>query len=750
MAPYAVDTAVAARKQPRRPVNRIVPAIPFAFTRAPASAKRSAPEEPVTETVIQPAAESHPAVEDEEKEDEKAEEQPADAVQAPPTPDSKASDIDRVHVEEPTPVSSQAGDHDDALEKSLTRGLSFFRSNPIPPNQLILTWQLAVSEQETQGEEIAEDTPVPSHGAANGEQSPASPPAPAELPPPFYPAEKPIAQTTASEGAEASFRPSSAHFPPHHTHPSVEGLVFGGTAHESPAVPSTPHELEDVNAPQHSFTRAPPGFAPPPFAPSFYPGHTHHPSDAAPAPWMYQQYPMVPPESLHSHRREYPVPPFQPGHVAYQGSYQGQFSPPRAPHVLNGAARSHSQSPNKTHFGGTKPNSDYGEEPHAAPYQNGTNLQSIDAKLEESPFEFAAYLSAQFGNPEFADFILQIRSEDILLSLPIHGIVVARSPVIAQAIHSSMSTFRTKDSRRLVDILTPDTFVTSESLNEAIKVLYGAPLLSVESFLYGLRPFHHDGEQGPTYNEARKRMGQAISYAAAGRALQIRSVQARGIEIIKALLRWDTFDQAIHFGLDGRLPRAPPASRQNGTAPDQPYPGNLDTYGIAPLHDAIEFMAYNFPAPFTLYTLAPELRLDPRLPSIVEFRSATHNPRLSRIQFGDAPPQDDLKPDYVARSLSSVLVSLPLLFLQRLFSHRAAANQLGWTGVVKVMRDVVDEREKRRQKTLKSQLRPLQDGTIPQSLLENLYWEERVEPVEPSSTYASGFKISERRLADHV
>ncbi|KAF2790648.1 hypothetical protein K505DRAFT_364541 [Melanomma pulvis-pyrius CBS 109.77] len=728
MAPYAVDTAVAARNQPRRPAIRIVPAIPFAFTRAPASAKRSGPEEPAAEPAAEaatrPAAELHPAVEDEDMEHEKAEELPVHVVQAPPTPDSTASDVNRAPAEEPTPTSSQAAGLDDAREKSLTR----------------------VSEQQTQDEETetVEDTPVPSHAPANGEQSPASPPAPAELPPPFYPAERPVAQPTASEDPSASFRPSSAHFPPHHTHPSVEGLVFGGTAHESPAVPSTPHELEQ------SFTRAPPGFAPPPFPPSFYPGHTHHPSEPAPAPWMYQQFPLVPPESLHSQRREYPVPPFQPGHVAYQGSYQGQFSPPHAPHVLNGTTRSHSQSPNKTHFGGTKPNSDYEEEPHAAPYQNGTNLQSIDTKMGESPFELASYLSAQFGNPEFADFILQIRSEDILLSLPIHGIVVARSPVIAQAIHSRMSTFRTKDSRRLVDILTADTFVTSESLNEAIKVLYGAPLLSVESFLYGLRPFHHDGEQGPTYNEARRRMGQAISYAAAGRALQIRSVQARGIEIIKALLRWDTFDKAIHFGLDGCLPRVPPASRQNGTTPDQPYAGDLDTFEIAPLHDAIEFIAYNFPAPFTLYALAPELRLDPRLPSIVEFRSATHNPRLSRIQFGDAPPQDELKPDNVARSLSSVLVSLPLRFLERLFSHRAAANRLGWTGVVKVMRDVVEEREKRRQKTMKSQLRPMQDGTIPQSLLENLYWEERVEPVEPSSTFASGFKISETRLSNLV
>src|SRR3954469_7895872 len=62
MAPYAANTAVASRKQPRRPMNRIVPAVPFALSRPSPSAKTSTPEETVTETftVTQPAAEPHP------------------------------------------------------------------------------------------------------------------------------------------------------------------------------------------------------------------------------------------------------------------------------------------------------------------------------------------------------------------------------------------------------------------------------------------------------------------------------------------------------------------------------------------------------------------------------------------------------------------------------------------------------------------------------------------------------------------
>jgi hypothetical protein len=759
MAPYASDTAVAARKQVRRPVNRIVPAVPFALSRAPKSAKISTPEDPPVGRVTQFTAKPQP-VADEGKERDKVEEQPSDTVQTTPTPDLDVSASKNAPVEAPTAASSQANSQGDPLEKSLTRGSSRSRSSHV---QRELTWQSADDPGETHRDNVAEEASSPvSDGPSvtNGEQSsatslaatpaviPVAPSVLTELPPPFYPADKSNAQTATAEDTEASAHQSSAVLPPHRIQPIVEGLVFGGDAYESPAVPSTPHEVDsNIAAPQQSFTRAPPGFAPPPFAAPFYPGHTHHQSNAAPAPWMYQQYPMVPPESLHGPRQDFSAPTYQASHVAYQESYEGQFSPSHAPHVVNGGARSHSQSPHKPQFAGTKP--DFDEELRTATYQNGNNLQPIDSKLEDTPFELAAYISSQFGNPEFADFVLQLRSEDTsYLTIPIHGIVVARSPVVAQAIHSAMmAQYRTKDSRRLVDIMIPDDFVDTASLNEALKVLYGAPLLSVEQFTYGLRPFHHDGEQGFTYNEARKRMRQVINYAAAGRALQIHSVQARGNEMIKSLLRWDTIDQAIHFGLDGRASRSSLASRQNGRAPDQSYPGNLDTYGVAPLHDAIEFMAYNFPVPFSLYVLAPELDLDPRLPSVVESRSATHNPRLSRIRFGDAPPEDDQKPDYIARILSSVLLSLPLVYLQRLFSHRATASQLGWTGVVKVMRDVVHEREKRRQKTVKSQLKLQQDGTVPQLLLENLFWEER---VEPSRDYASGFKISEVRSADHV
>ena len=447
---------------------------------------------------------------------------------------------------------------------------------------------------------------------------------------------------------------------------------------------------------------------------------------------MLPTYSMAPPDAMYPAGPDYP-PTFPAGPGPFQAPFQAPFSPRGGPVGLNGNARSHSQSP-------SKPNSDFEEDPRAMAYQNGNSMPNIE-KLEQSPFALASYLSSQFGNPEFADFVLHIRGgEGLMLSVPAHGIVVARSPVIAEAMRRSHPpNFRSKDHRRLADVSILDKFVTPESLNEAIKLLYGAPLLPIQPFLYGLGPFGHETESDSVREDARTRMSQAISYAAAGRALQIPIMQARGLEIAKALLRWDTIDQAIYFALENNSSSL--TKTANGLDRN-----HSDSFEAAFLNDVVDFTAFNFPADFSLHKIAPELHQTPRLPSVVESRPPTHNPRLSKIRFGDAPPEDEVKPNPVAQCLSSVLLSLPLSVVERLFNHHATANQIGWTGAATVMRDLIEEREARRQKSLKSQTRHPHDGMAPRALVENLYREEH---MEPSSVHPSGFKLVDRPLGDH-
>lgn len=551
---------------------------------------------------------------------------------------------------------------------------------------------------------------------------------PAELPPPFYPSNKTDMNTPPMDG-------SGMIPPPVHRSQLSAGAVAFNVANASSSHPATPHELDQGgHFHQPSTTRPPPGFAAPQHSVSFFPGHSHHPSEAA-GPWPYPPYSMPPPDAVFENSADQQSPSLTDGPTEYSRHYDGDHIPKAN---MDGAAALHDGSPSKTHFGEVKSGSDRAVEQRVPAYQKGFAAQAT--RFEEPPFELAAYLSTQFGNPEFADFMLQIRSPDaVLVSLPVHGIIVVRSPVIADAVRRSIpASHRTRDARRMLDVICSDPFVTQESLEEAVKVLYGAPLLSPQAFLYGLSPYLYDSAQPSS--DARMRMRQLLSYIAAGRTLQLPSMQARGVDIARSLIRWDTVEEVLQVALRSSSTFWP---KKDGVETEDPFTTSL-------LNCAIDFIAYTFPVDFNLYTIAPELEDLPRLPSLLEARSAAHNPRLSKIRFGDAPPEDDVQANQVSRVLSSVLLSLPLPLLDRLFNHRATANQIGWTGVVRIMRDVTAERESRRKKALRSEIRAAQDGTIPGSLLSNMYFEERLEQVEESALHPSGHRLVAQRVAGHV
>ncbi|KAJ8106074.1 hypothetical protein OPT61_g9782 [Boeremia exigua] len=546
-----------------------------------------------------------------------------------------------------------------------------------------------------------------------------------ELPPPFYPSSMSGVNTPVAESHDNVF---------HLARPSVDGAM-DGMIQGSPAQPATPQGFDNVgHGHRQSVPRIPPGFAPPDFTPSFFPGHSQHHSDAG-APWLYPPYSMPPPpEPMYGSGSDFQSAPFTAGPAAYPEPYQAHFSSEDPRFATNGIVTSHSQSPSKSQFGEPLSVTERVEVQHVQPQQNGTGPRSEE--MSDSPFELASYLSTQFGNPEFADFVLQVRSPEYqYMSVPVHAIVVGRSPVIANAIRRSIpSAHRPRESRRIVDVLTTNPFVSSESIQEAVKVLYGAPLLSMQAFLYGLVHYSPEVPHAQVTKDARRRMDQLLSYIAAGSALQIPSMQARGVEIAKALLRWDTVEQVLHYSL--HVARSTQRSNIEGAEAHDPFATEL-------LNSVIDFIAYSFPTDFVLHRNAAELRDDPRLPYFNEARAPTHNPRLSKIRFGDAPADDDTQVGPVARTLSSVLLSLPLPLLDRLLNHRATANQIGWTGVAKVLHDVVDEREIRRHRALQGQLQL--DSTAPSALVENLYVEERVEHVGISHLHPCGYVIAAHR-----
>jgi hypothetical protein len=375
-------------------------------------------------------------------------------------------------------------------------------------------------------------------------------------------------------------------------------------------------------------------------------------------------------------------------------------------------------------------------------------LQSAASSFEppahfREPFELAGYLGALVGTPEFADFVLQVRANDsILLNVPVHGIVVARSPRILSAIRNlGPSAPHLKGSPPIVDIQTRDGFVSLESLKAALALLYGAPMVTVDSLLYRLDPFHPELGQGAVFSDAPNRMSQAISYTAAGTLFQLSMMLERGIECIKALLRWDTVDLAISYALSSG-PYSP-KDRLFSTKPSDQAEYQADQLLK---YEIIDFIAFNFPVGFRLDTSAPELAQTPRLPILP--RQPSHNPRLSQIRFGDIPPQDESKPDYVTRTLSSLLLSLPLPLLDRLFNHRVVVERLGWHSLGGIMQDVHVERERRREDTLNKynmMHHEIQGTFFSKALLENLLWQEH---VRPSPAHPSGYTWLESRIAN--
>ncbi|KAJ4993106.1 hypothetical protein SVAN01_01458 [Stagonosporopsis vannaccii] len=712
MAPISADAAAPVqRQQARRPVSRIVPAIPLRLSRRVPPAKPAPAEQPRTDLVPPPPQHAEPQTQRPAAEEQKAEEPLAQPAETPA--DTPAAAETKPAADQPEP------------ESEPTVGAEAPASASSPAKSL------EGEGQQAAGVEVAAANEEPTHVpdaplAAAPETKPLTNGVHRkELPPPFYPSSMSGLNTPVAELHDSAF---------HAPRPSVDGTMGGGVL-DAPAQPATPQGFDHAaHGHRQSVPRIPPGFAPPDFTPSFFPGHSHHPSDAG-APWLYPPFSMPPPpEPLYGNGTDFQSPPFTAGPVAYPEPYPAHFSPEDPRFAANGIATSHSQSPSKSQFGEPLPLAERVEAQPALPQQNGAGPRSEE--MSESPFELASYLSTQFGNQEFADFVLQVRSTKYqYMSIPVHGIVVVRSPVIANAVRRSIPpAHRSRDSRRLADVLTTNPFITGESIQEAVKVLYGAPLLSMQAFLYGLAQYSQEVPHNHVTKDARRRMDQLLSYIAAGSVLQIPSMQARGVDIVKALLRWDTIEQVLHYGLYATRSSAP--SSRDGTEVHDPFATEL-------LNSVVDFIAYNFPTDFSLHRIAAELREDPRLPNIAEARAPTHNVRLSKIRFGDAPTDDDTQTSPVSRTLSSILLSLPVPLLDRLFNHRATANQIGWTGAAKVLHDVVDERESRRQKAIRGQLQL--DSAVPSALVENLYLEERVEHVGSSPLHPSGYLVTAHR-----
>ena len=377
----------------------------------------------------------------------------------------------------------------------------------------------------------------------------------------------------------------------------------------------------------------------------------------------------------------------------------------------------------------------------------------------------ADYLLDQFNTPGFADCQLQITNESgtfETVELSLHSVLVAQNPLILDLLNSAKPGV---DGRKFLRFNMSDRFVTPTALQAALRVYYGGPVLSHGPF-GGLEQniVRHGKGELPHYHSATSLLDPGLAYAAAGCLLQMPEVAHRGIQMASRLLSWSTIEKALSFALQGGLSPAwiteceiPPdtsassdSSKEHSAiatpaSSDEPHdvlnlshpeaipsppPRGVGTY--APyaddlLHAVLGFLTQSFPPVFTLDVSAPPLAHIDRLPNVAK-PSTTAPPtksRLSSIQFGDYSAHASAILDVqTTTTLSSILLSVPFIILTYL------AGRLDESANLELLKSVVEERERRRQRVLTSKSVPWTQRQAAAMSWEPVGWEEFVSSPE--------------------
>jgi hypothetical protein len=355
--------------------------------------------------------------------------------------------------------------------------------------------------------------------------------------------------------------------------------------------------------------------------------------------------------------------------------------------------------------------------------QNGFVLPSPPSRPHEADLQLdveaalavRGYLLANFGNPDHADYVLEIaQGEDVSpsVAIPLHGLLLSRSPTLLAMINERRrNPLVNHDGLKILRINSMnDKFFVNQAFAEVLQYLYGAPLLNMQNFLRLLPPFENSGSHSESAIVAQQMMTHALGYASAGHLLQLPVVTFHGLQFACELLRWDNVEQALEFALRAKV---------------------ADDFAQSFTHHILKFIAFNFPRQFSFQASVPQLAGCPRLPSIAEPRTSISDPRVSRLTFGELQFDDVPVADPSSSTLSSILVSLPFAALKRLLQDPTLTKHITAVEVAELAHQVIEEREKRRRKVLKSKY--VMTGADEQ-LWEEANWEESVGPNDGQHT----------------
>jgi hypothetical protein len=390
------------------------------------------------------------------------------------------------------------------------------------------------------------------------------------------------------------------------------------------------------------------------------------------------------------------------------------------PPVLNGHAAHHA---NEATLSRSDSHSSLGNDglvaQSSASRANRSSISSAANGLEQvfqvGPTSLSGYMVSKFCTFEFADFMLTITSNihPSVPPTPIHGLILARSPALRYLLLSlDRQNAPAINGLPVLQVFTDDKFITPHQLLLGISHLYGQPLPNFESMAFVQPKF--------------ETMSSALGFAAVGRFLQIPHLMSHGTKTAAKCLVWETVDKALGFVYEGNVLGASPnfLDRENWAA--------IADIGNDLLRSVVQFLAFYFPMDFTIHGSAAELAESPRLPIVIESRPSISHTRLASIQFGEVSAEDSAKFD-TSVLLSSILISMPTQTLQSLFDSQLLGGKLGWAKMAQILRDTVEERERRRIKVRKTPPKRVVPGATAQQWDETL-WEERVEKSEHHPT----------------
>ena len=518
--------------------------------------------------------------------------------------------------------------------------------------------------------------------------------------------------------------PISSHNPSSPSHSVYEGYVYGPSSYEFP--PERQVDRQPSVASQHGAESHLPSNQPDTLRSPYY-------SQPPAFPILGSQPPLTPsatPFSNMPQQSNYIHGYISPGSLCYYSTQVPGFQPQvgqSSPATLQAE-------------GSTFPNGQQAGDGFAARQADMYRSQAWSTTILNSPqyppttipFSQAllvAHLLRNFNLPEYADCRLFLRHKDErfgTIQWYLSTLLLAQSTKLRAMIQASETG---TDGRRIIQIILTDRFVNPKSMEAVLRVCYGE---SPQAFTGTTS----QDQLSKTRTEVLKPwMEETLSFAAAGCLLQMDDVVLRGLDIASKILSWENLESALSFSLESEIERGrntsasvipsyrPPhpiggerssSCEFNGHQPEM-TPTTDDSNALTTstsasgdyhppqphtafdlLMHCLRFLTDNFPIAWQLDVSARPLAEVDRLPATAESRSPLSKSRLCNIQFGDRPSEATATLGDRNMLVSTVLLSLPHIWLDYLL--KAVGEPIR-----REISSIVKERERRRHIVLRSQ-----------------------------------------------